>query len=109
MGLILPCLHTSCRKQGSWQPVLELRSKQNGHVTLLRFTAIAVCGEHQASAEVISFLSIEGFDKLVRILKEAGKQVPVRKFTSLEWEQITPDSITAFSPEPAFVQVEETA
>ena len=107
---MLPCLHASCPNEGTLQPVLELRSKQNGVVTLLRFTAIAVCGNHQASAEVASFLSIEGFDKLVRILKEAGKQTPVRKFTTLDWQQISPDEpIAVFSPQPAFVQVEETA
>ena len=104
---MLPCLYTSCPNEGTWQPVLELRSKQNGIVTLLRFTAIAVCGHHQTSAEVASFLSLEGFDKLVRILKEAGKQTPIRKFTTLDWQQITPDEITTFSPEPAFVRVEE--
>jgi hypothetical protein len=44
-----------------------------------------------------NFLSVEGFDKLVHLMKEAGKQAPVRKLTSLDWEPIdnTKDALPA--------------
>jgi hypothetical protein len=45
-----------------------------------------VCEEHKG--EIDNYLSVEGFDKLVRIMREAGKSVPIRRLTTLNWEKI---------------------
>lgn len=83
---MLPCLHNPCPGSGVWRPVLELRSRRDGEITHLRFTKIAVCDEHKQSNEITHYLSIEAFNKLVKIMKETGKKAPVRRFTTLTWE-----------------------
>ena len=86
MGL-MTCLREPCSNPPTWHPVLKLRSKQEDPVTHLCFTEITVCDTHKQDATVNSFLSMEGFDKLVRILREAGKPAPVRRFISLDWQK----------------------
>jgi len=98
-----PCLY-DCPNPGTWRPVLKLRSRQEGSVTLLRFTKVALCEDHQRSSEVTNFLSVEGFDKLVHLMKEAGKQAPVRKLTSLDWEPVNEDTLPTKS-EPAVISI----
>jgi hypothetical protein len=83
----MPCLREPCPNRPAWQPILKLRSKQEGPVTQLCFAEIAVCDAHRQDTTVASFLSAEGFDKLVRILKEAGKSAPVRRFIDLAWQK----------------------
>ena len=92
-----PCLHEPCPGAGAWRPVLELRSRQDGEVTNLRFTKIAVCNEHQRSGEITSYLSVEAFSKLAKIMKEAGKRAPVRRLTTLVWEPASPDKTSESS------------
>ena len=81
------CLREPCSNPPAWRPVLKLRSRQEGPITQLCFAEIAVCDVHQKETTVASFLSAEGFDKLVRILREAGKSAPVRRFISLDWQK----------------------
>ena len=81
------CYLTPCTEPGIWQPILNLKSRSNGAATTLRFTTIRVCDKHKTTSTVDSFLSDEGFDKLSRHMRDAGKSVPQHRLTSLAWER----------------------
>ena len=81
------CYLDPCPNPGIWQPILNRPSRSNGARTTLKFMAIRVCDEHKVSSTVNSFLSNEGFDKLSRHLRDAGKSVPQHKLTTLSWKQ----------------------
>jgi hypothetical protein len=100
----MPCLHEPCPNEATWRPILKLRSRQNGPATALRFTEITLCEQHRQSGEVADFLSPEGFDKLARILREAGKPVPTRRLTTLAWEPMTPSLVLGMGKEAAFAE-----
>jgi hypothetical protein len=80
------CYLAPCATPGIWQPVLNLRARADGPVTLLRFTSIRVCDDHKATSTVDSFLSDEGFHKLAHHMRDAGKTVPRQRLTTLSWE-----------------------
>ena len=81
------CYLASCPNPGTWQPILNLRSRSDGPTTRLRFTAIRTCDEHKAASTVDSFLSDEGFHKLAHHMRDAGKPVPRQRLTPLSWEK----------------------
>lgn len=90
------CRARGCDKPGTARPVLELRPRRDRPGPRLRFPAeISVCEEHRASATVETFLSDEGFDKVCRHLREAGKQAPPRKHVALLWESAGPELLGA--------------
>jgi hypothetical protein len=81
------CYLDPCTNPGIWQPILNLKSRSNGEITLLRFKTIRVCDGHKKDSTVNSFLSDEGFDQLSRRLRDAGKSIPIRKLITLAWEK----------------------
>ena len=81
------CYLTNCPDHGSWKPVLALRTRKEAEPVHMSFAHLTACEDHKQVATVDSFLSPEGFDKLSRILREAGKPVPLRKLTTLHWEK----------------------
>ena len=81
------CYLTPCAEPGIWQPILNLKSRSNGSVTTLHFTKIRVCDKHKTASTVDSFLSDEGFDKLARHMRDAGKSVPQHRLTTLSWKK----------------------
>ena len=81
------CYLAACTETGIWQPILNLKSRSNGSVTPLRFTKIRVCDKHKTASTVDSFLSDEGFDKLARHMRDAGKSVPQHRLTTLAWKK----------------------
>ena len=91
------CYLADCSTPGIWQPILNLRSRSNGAITTLRFKTIKACDEHKTASTVDSFLSDEGYDKLARYLRDAGKSVPQHRLTTLSWERAP---IEAPSPKP---------
>jgi len=80
------CYLATCSSPGAWKPILKFRSRSNGPATILHFKSISTCEEHRKTSTVDSFLSEEGFDKLARHLRDAGKSVPIRRLTTLDWE-----------------------
>jgi len=67
------CYLATCSSPGAWKPILKFRSRSNGPATILHFKSISTCEEHRKTSTVDSFLSEEGFDKLARHLRDAGK------------------------------------
>jgi hypothetical protein len=93
------CYLAACDTLGIWQPILNLKSRSNGAITTLRFKTIRVCDEHKKESTVDSFLSDEGFDKLVRHLRDAGKTIPLHRLTNLSWERAPIDPSMAAAKE----------
>lgn len=98
------CYLATCSLPGIWKPILKLRSRSNGPTTILRFKSISTCKNHKKTSAVDSFLSDEGFDKLARHLRDAGKSIPIRRLTTLDWEP-APLEESAPSSETAIVAV----
>jgi len=87
----MKCSQEGCSEKGIFRPVLNLRASRTGSTTKLRFTQLGLCESHHRNKTIDDFLSAEGFDKLVKHLREAGKHAPVRKLTLLDWETISSD------------------
>lgn len=103
------CYLSDCTAPGIWQPILNLKSRSNGAITTLRFKTIRVCDEHKTASTVDSFLSDEGYDKLSRNLRDAGKSVPQHRLTTLSWEKDPIEEPSAAPPEdPTVVSPEES-
>jgi hypothetical protein len=89
-------------------PVLALRARKETAPFHMTFTHLTACDAHKQAATVDSFLSPEGFDKLARVLREAGKPIPVRKLTALQWRKATGEPPAIGMPsEPALVMATE--
>jgi hypothetical protein len=103
------CYLADCTAPGIWQPILNLKSRSNGTITPARFKTIRVCDGHKTSSTVDSFLSSEGYDKLARHLRDAGKSVPQRRLTTLSWEKNpTEETITVSRENPTAASTGET-
>jgi hypothetical protein len=100
------CYLINCPDRGTWRPVLALRTRKDASPVRLAFAHLTACDAHKQEATVDSFLSPEGFDKISRVLRDAGKPVPMRKLTTLQWEKIhtIPSPVP---PEPAVVAATE--
>jgi hypothetical protein len=85
------CYYVGCEESGTWQPVLVLHKSEGDPGTRVRFndpSKVSACSAHQPAVKPSDLLSPEGFDVLVRHLRERAQPVPVRKLTTLEWEKI---------------------
>jgi len=100
------CYLINCPDRGTWRPVLALRTRKDASPVRLAFAHLTACDAHKQEATVDSFLSPEGFDKISRVLRDAGKPVPMRKLTTLQWEKAS-DAVPAVPTEPAVVLASE--
>jgi len=82
------CARNGCENEGQFKPVLELRSRKNGPVTEITFTTLVLCLEHTKNAKIETFLPKESFIKLIKTLREAGKETPVRRLSVLNWKPV---------------------
>jgi hypothetical protein len=58
-----------------------------------RFRDLSLCERHKDEAKLTDFLSPSSWDKIVRYMREAGKQEPKRHLTTLRWEMVdSPES-----------------
>ena len=70
--------------------MLVLRRRERDPGTRVRFLEpekVATCAPHRTSLGPRDFLSPEGFDVLVRHLRERARAVPEKKLVTLEWEE----------------------
>ena len=87
------CYYSGCSVAGTWLPVLVLRKRERDPGTRVRFAEpekVATCAPHRASLGPRDFLSPEGFDVLVRHLRERARAIPEKKLVTLEWEEHEP-------------------
>ena len=89
----MPCSHDKCSNEANWRPMLEFRSRKNSETTNVRFSQLLYCNQHRQSLTIVNFLSDEGFTKMVKFLKENGKPAPVQRYTTLNWEELSPNEL----------------
>lgn len=69
--------------------MLELRSRPRAVARRLYFLQLGYCAEHRHASSPATFLSDEGFSKIAKTLREAGKEKIDRRHTTLAWEPLT--------------------
>lgn len=84
----MPCSHVKCGAAPRWQPALDVRSTERGKPTRVWFCHLGYCTVHRDASTVDTFLSDEGFTKIAKFMAEKGKRRPVRKLTTLAWEEL---------------------
>ncbi len=89
----MTCSHDDCKEPARWRPALELRARKGSEPRLARFTQLAYCDQHRASLGIETFLSDEGFVKLVKHVREAGLAAPSKQHTTLTWVKLTPEEM----------------
>jgi hypothetical protein len=92
------CHLNNCKNPGTCSPVLELRPRKNKSGPKLRFKDVSVCDEHRETSTIDTFLSDEGYTKISKQLREAGKTPPARKNITLSWESAGPELLGARVP-----------
>lgn len=69
--------------------MLELRASPRGTARRLYFEQLGYCDAHKKSTTIATFLSEEGWDRMAKTLREAGKERIDRRSTTLAWELLT--------------------
>jgi hypothetical protein len=85
----MPCSHEDCPKDPLWRPVLELRSRPRATSRRLFLEQLGYCAEHKRTVTLADLLSAEGFDKIARTIREAGKEKIDRQATTLSWHPLS--------------------
>jgi hypothetical protein len=83
----MSCSTEGCSKEGSWHPILEMRSRKNGPVTPVTFHQLVFCNEHKATQGLANFMSAECFVKIAKFMRENGKENPIQRNTTLSWSK----------------------
>jgi hypothetical protein len=83
------CKKEECPGTGIWVPVLLVRKRKEEKPLRVRFGEIFQCEFHKDHGTVADYLSDEGWDKLQKHLREAGKGRFIHSLTTLTWEPAT--------------------
>jgi len=79
------CSHDDCPDSPAWHPAIVLRSRRSAAPRRAVLVHLGYCDGHRGSLTLATFLSDEGFTKLAKHVREAGKPAPDRPLTTLEW------------------------
>lgn len=88
------CSVKDCAGPSAFLPVLGLRSSTTDHEIMAKIPNRPVCNLHRELLTTKDFLSDEGWVKIVRHMKEAGKPAPSKNLVRLAWEEITKGAST---------------
>lgn len=91
----MPCSQDDCQEAPLWRPILELRRSRKDPPARVSFSQLGYCDEHKATSNLATFLSDEGFTKITKFLREAGRESPDRSLTTLGWSPISPAEAAA--------------
>jgi len=69
--------------------VLELRSRPRATSRRLFLEQLGYCAEHKRTVTLDTLLSAEGWDKIAKTVREAGKEKIDRPSTTLSWHPLT--------------------
>ena len=93
----MKCSKTDCPGIGRHSPVLLLRKTKKGSPLRAELRQLAICEGHKESATVNDFLSDEGWDKISKKLREAGKGTFSKGLTSIDWQpteaEVSPEEL----------------
>lgn len=82
------CKRDGCPGTGIWIPVLLLRAKRGDDGLRARLPDVQQCEFHKDQAKLEEFLSPEGWDKIQRHLRHAGKGRFSSRLTTLDWDPV---------------------
>jgi hypothetical protein len=85
----MPCSQDDCQEAPLWRPVLEMRSRRGEAPTKVSLDQLGYCESHKKSSGLATFLSDEGFTKITKFLREAGRDSPDRSLTTLGWSSLS--------------------
>ena len=68
---------------------MALQKSSKHDPMLVKFHQLGYCDHHQTTLKIDAFLSDEGFTKLAKHLREAGKGRMQKKLSVLLWEELT--------------------
>jgi hypothetical protein len=91
----MSCSQDDCQEAPLWRPILEMRSRRGEAPTEVSFIQLGYCEGHKKTSSLATFLSDEGFTKLNKFLREAGRESPDRSLTTLGWSSILPAEASA--------------
>ncbi len=82
------CARKDCPGIGYYVPILQIRMKKKDKPLSAELPQLIVCEGHRLSSVVTDFLSDEGWDKIVKHLREAGRGGFSKTLTTLAWREI---------------------
>jgi hypothetical protein len=82
------CKRDGCPGTGVWVPVLLLRTKRTEDAVRARLPDVQQCEMHKDQSKLEDFLSPEGWDKIQRHLRQAGKGRFSQRLTALAWDPV---------------------
>lgn len=85
----MPCSHDACPALPKWRPIIVLRSKSSDPPAMASLVQLGYCDSHKTSTSLATFLGDEGFTKLSKFLREAGRSSPDKSLSTLAWEPIS--------------------
>lgn len=90
----LACSREECPEPSRWRPVLELRTGPRAGPRRLHLLQLAYCDAHKRESTLESFLSDEGWNKITKTVREAGKERRLdRQSTTLSWERLEKEDL----------------
>jgi hypothetical protein len=87
--MAISCSHDDCQSPSRWKPVLLLRSRPRDAGRQISFERLGYCDAHRESLTLATFLSDEGWKKIARALREAGKEKCDQNHTLLTWTRLS--------------------
>lgn len=79
------CAREDCTGLGAWVPVLLILSHKKAVPLRAHLPEIPQCTLHKDTGKLADFLSDEGWDKIQKHLRRAGKGSFLKNLTGLDW------------------------
>lgn len=86
----MPCSQDECPSEAHWQPVIETRWRRGEKPERCALLQLGYCDGHKTTSSLATVLSDEGFTKISKFLREAGRPSPDRSLTTLGWNELDP-------------------
>lgn len=83
----MSCAASECPSDGQWSPILVMRRLVKTPPTRASFGQKTFCLAHREQVRVEHLLSSEGWDKMMKSLREAGRGTFRKNLTTLEWSE----------------------
>lgn len=81
----MSCVREECPGTGMWLPVLVIRAKKTTKAYHGILNQLGTCTMHRDQSTIADFLSAEGWDRIQKFMREAGKGVLTKNLTELDW------------------------
>lgn len=82
------CARKECPGIGHYIPILLIRARKKDTPLRADLPKLLVCEGHKLSSTVNDFLSDEGWDRIAKKLREAGRGSFSKPLTTLAWREI---------------------